>query len=52
MDIGSKDSTTGLLIWVIISVLAMAIMLSVLADMVMDVDILDRIMTYFFSAKN
>ena len=48
MDIGSKDSTTGLLIWAIISVLAMTVMLSVLASMVMDVDILDGIMAHFF----
>lgn len=43
MDIGTKESATGLLIWAIAAVLVMTVMLSMLAGMVMDVDILDGI---------
>ena len=47
MGVGTKDSdASGLLIWVIAAVLLMTVMLSMLAGMVMDVDILDSIMTH------
>lgn len=46
MDIGTKESATGLLIWSIAAVLLMTVMLSMLAGMVMDVDILDGFMKH------
>lgn len=46
MEIRTKDSATGLLVWGIAAVLVMTVMLSMLAGMVMDVDIIDGFMKH------
>ena len=47
MGVGTEDSdASGLLVWVIAAVLLMTVMLSMLAGMVMDFDILDSIVTH------
>ena len=48
MDIGSEESATGLLVWAILAVLVMTLMLSVLAGMVMDVDLVGGITGHIF----